>query len=340
MRKYLLPERGNFYKANLHCHTTLSDGYLSPDEVKRVYREKGYSVVAFTDHFVMHDHSALCDDGFVAINGYELILNGKQPLTENPRTKKSYHLNLLAKSPSVTAQVCFSPDTVWGKARDYVPFVSYVGDMWDYSDYSVTAANRIIAEANANGFAVCYNHPAWSLHTGEDYCSLSGLLGVEVVNGTSVANGFGDDNSSVYSQMLYNDVSLVPIAADDNHNEFGTEGERADSFIGFNMIKADRLDYGSVMEALLQGHTYASSGPLFHELYIENGMLHVKCSPVCRVILSTLDRGNVCIQRQNGESVTECDIPLNEKRKHFRVELVDSNGNRAFSRMYTDDGIS
>ncbi len=26
MRKYLLPETGSFYKANLHCHTNLSDG--------------------------------------------------------------------------------------------------------------------------------------------------------------------------------------------------------------------------------------------------------------------------------------------------------------------------
>ncbi len=337
MRRYLLPERGNFYKANLHSHTTLSDGYLTPEMVKRAYKEKGYSVVAFTDHFVMHDHSSLCDDDFVAINGYELILNGKHSLTENPKTKKSYHLNLLAKSPSVTAQVCFSPDSVWGKAKDYIPFVSYVGDMWDYSEYSAEEANKIIAEANANGFAVCYNHPAWSLHTSEDYCSLSGLLGVEVVNGTSVVNGFGDDNSGVYSQMLYSDLSLVPIAADDNHNEFGTEGERTDSFVGFNMIKAEKLDYESVMRALENRHTYASSGPLLHELYIENDTLHVKCSPVCRVILSTLDRGNVCIQRQNGETLTECDIPLNEKRRHFRIELVDACGNRAFSCMYTND---
>ena len=26
MRKYLLPEKGTFYKANLHCHATFSDG--------------------------------------------------------------------------------------------------------------------------------------------------------------------------------------------------------------------------------------------------------------------------------------------------------------------------
>ena len=37
MKKYLLPESGNFYKANLHCHTTVSDGSMTPEEVKAHY---------------------------------------------------------------------------------------------------------------------------------------------------------------------------------------------------------------------------------------------------------------------------------------------------------------
>ena len=52
MIKHLLPENGQFYKANLHVHTNISDGKLSPEEVKKAYMEKGYSIVAFTDHDV------------------------------------------------------------------------------------------------------------------------------------------------------------------------------------------------------------------------------------------------------------------------------------------------
>ena len=40
MKKYLLPKDGTFYKANLHCHTTLSDGHLTPEEVKEIYKNK------------------------------------------------------------------------------------------------------------------------------------------------------------------------------------------------------------------------------------------------------------------------------------------------------------
>ena len=34
MRKYLLPEEGHFYKANLHCHSNISDGSLTPEQIK------------------------------------------------------------------------------------------------------------------------------------------------------------------------------------------------------------------------------------------------------------------------------------------------------------------
>ena len=38
MKKYLLPRTGKFYKANLHCHSTVSDGKLTPAELKEAYK--------------------------------------------------------------------------------------------------------------------------------------------------------------------------------------------------------------------------------------------------------------------------------------------------------------
>ncbi len=38
------------YRYNLHAHTFLSDGDLLPSEVAVRYRDKGYSVIAITDH--------------------------------------------------------------------------------------------------------------------------------------------------------------------------------------------------------------------------------------------------------------------------------------------------
>lgn len=39
-----------FYKANFHCHTTKSDGKLSPLSVVEFYNQAGYDILSITDH--------------------------------------------------------------------------------------------------------------------------------------------------------------------------------------------------------------------------------------------------------------------------------------------------
>ncbi len=75
MRQELLPARGKFYKANLHMHTTISDGELTPEEVKRVFSDHGYSIVAFTDHEIIVPHNDLTDEHFLALTGFETAVN-------------------------------------------------------------------------------------------------------------------------------------------------------------------------------------------------------------------------------------------------------------------------
>ena len=67
MKRYVLPEDGTFYKANLHCHSTCSDGTLTPEEIKEIYKSNGYSVVAYSDHNVLIDHSDLDDEDFLTV---------------------------------------------------------------------------------------------------------------------------------------------------------------------------------------------------------------------------------------------------------------------------------
>ena len=67
MKKYLLPETGNFYKANLHVHTTISDGALSPEEITstEVRREgekfivEGQWLFDFMSRINFYDHESL-----------------------------------------------------------------------------------------------------------------------------------------------------------------------------------------------------------------------------------------------------------------------------------------
>ena len=51
MKKTTFLENGQFYKGNIHCHTTCSDGKLSPDAIVKAYQDKGYDFLAITMSF-------------------------------------------------------------------------------------------------------------------------------------------------------------------------------------------------------------------------------------------------------------------------------------------------
>lgn len=89
---YLLPKEGTFYKANLHCHTVVSDGDLTPEQVKEAYMGQGYSIVAFTDHNKYCKHEELNDEGFLSIAAYEANIDQFSPHEDAWPNLKVYHL--------------------------------------------------------------------------------------------------------------------------------------------------------------------------------------------------------------------------------------------------------
>ena len=49
---------GQWYRANLHAHTTNSDGDLSPEDCAEFYRRAGYDILALTDHWCVSEVGA------------------------------------------------------------------------------------------------------------------------------------------------------------------------------------------------------------------------------------------------------------------------------------------
>jgi predicted metal-dependent phosphoesterase TrpH len=72
--KHLIPQT-NYYKTALHCHTNISDGLPSPEEMKEIYKSKGYQVLSITDHNILVDHSALNEEDFLLLTGAEYNIN-------------------------------------------------------------------------------------------------------------------------------------------------------------------------------------------------------------------------------------------------------------------------
>ena len=104
MKTYLFGGKKNVYKANLHCHTNLSDGSLSPEEVKDLYKSQGYSVVAFTDHDVLIPHPELRDEDFLPLNGMEFSVRNKDP--DRAGKNPCVHMNFIALEIETVALCC------------------------------------------------------------------------------------------------------------------------------------------------------------------------------------------------------------------------------------------
>jgi hypothetical protein len=169
---------GRWYKANLHCHTTVSDGDTSPEERVREYREAGYDVLALTDHERTNDVKKLSSRNF-------LVISGMETHPPAPFGGDLYHL------------VCLN-----------VPYNFTLGQHLD--------AETQIAMVRHAGGQVIYGHPYWSGHNLNHIIALSGYVAVEVYNATS--SKIGKPISAVQWDALLDAGRFIgAVAVDDTH---------------------------------------------------------------------------------------------------------------------------
>ena len=63
---------GNWYKGNLHSHTTISDGKMTPEQSVEVYKEHGYNFLALSEHDIYTDYRKQYNtDNFIMIPAIE-----------------------------------------------------------------------------------------------------------------------------------------------------------------------------------------------------------------------------------------------------------------------------
>ena len=336
MKRYLLPEGGQFFKANLHCHSTVSDGRLSPEELKELYMQHGYSIVAFTDHEVMIPHPELSGDGFLALHAHELQLSNDL----KGKDARVCHLCIIALEPDNVKQVCWHRSKyIWGNAKNYKEQVTFDESLPDYERvYSAKGVNEVIEIARKAGFFVTYNHPVWSLEDPEQYMKYKGFHAMEIYNHGCVVEGYDDHVPQIYDAMLRKGNRVFCVATDDNHNRYPKDSPFFDSLGGFTMIKAERLDYRTVTKALEAGHFYASTGPEIYELWYEDGNVHIKCSPAAKIVANYgMIRAKAAYAE--GSPLTEATFPVKPDSLYFRLTVTDEQGGVAHTNAYFIDDL-
>ena len=340
MLKHLLPEVPKYYKANFHTHSTVSDGVMTPQEVRDAYKARGYSILAITDHSVTVAHPELNQEDFLLLTGVEVDIEER----DNPVNiyDRKLHMCLISKDPG----------RQWIPFRDPRPIPNSVPYEASNENANMSRAynpeniNEVIAECNRQGFLVIYNHPCWSQESYPDYAPMKGLWGMEYRNSGSIASGFDEDNSRVYQDLSLLGNRLMPVCADDTHREIGGNGYRVlgDSW---NMVGAKELTYESVIEAMEKGDLYASCGPEIHSLTWDGANLHITCSPAEKVQVITERRlVKMAYDGENG-ALTEATFDMSGWMKgskgkdvaFLRLVVTDTGGRYAVTRAYWMDEL-
>lgn len=333
MKKILLDWTKSYFKANLHCHSVISDGTKTPEELKEMYKQHGYSVLAYTDHDILLDRSHLCDDDFLALNGYEMEVNESKPWEESPKT---CHMCFIALEQDNLTQACYHRSKhLFGNAPDYRHLIKFDETKPDFErEHTLECINKMFEEGRKNGFFVTYNHPSWSLENLDDYGKYEGMNAMEICNYGCLEAGFDDYNEKEYDDILRKGRKIFCIAADDNHNY------RNDSFGGFTMINAERLEYRTITKALEDGSFYASQGPEIYELWYEDGKIGIKCSDAAKIVLNTGVRRTGVVYADGENGVNEAVFDVEKNDAYVRITVTDFSGKHANTNAYfTEDLI-
>jgi len=329
---YLIPPHKPQFKANLHSHSTRSDGRLSPEQLVAAYREHGYDILAITDHEAPKNHSEFSDDSFLLITGYEAYIR------DNPECRydvfaSEIHLNLFARDPENETIIGYDPPCckyLTAEQQDALKKAEPLGPR----SYSTAYINRFIRSANENGYLVSYNHPVWSMESTEHVLSYDGIFSMEMINYNSYTINRNEYNGALYDALLRNEKTWFVHAADDNHNVYPHEHPQCDSFGAFTMIVTDELTYPHVIDAMATGDMYASSGPIIHELSVNGNEINIRCSPAQAIICHDGSKHPPSVQASEGDAVECATFKISEKSPYIRITVIDDKNRRADTRGY------
>lgn len=329
MKKILLDKSKSFYKGNMHCHSNLSDGFYTPEELKELYKGMGYSFIAITDHEHFNNNSYLDDENFVTITSAEYAIKQfPEQSTLKNFNMKVCHLNFYAKKQD--NDYCVDYNSVYDHYSKNRPLNKPEADV--PRPYGAAEINKLIAHANEAGFFVCYNHPRWSLENYGDYAGYEGLWGVEIYNNACTTDGLYDYDINVFDDMLRDGKRVFASCGDDNHN-VKEATRRLQSGGAFVMVNADELSYDSIIDGLLSGNFYSSMGPIINELYVEDGRVYIECSGAKRISYSTKGRRTQAFNSEDC-SLTSAVFDIKDTDEYFRIDVMDDQGRHADTQAY------
>jgi len=169
-------------------------------------------------------------------------------------------------------------------------------------------------------------HPAWSLNGPDTLASLRDVTAAEVFNSVSTApwNGDRGDSSGILDVAAARGCILPMVASDDTHFYDGDQCRAA------TWINADDCSRESILEALDAGRFFASLGPRFTDISLEDGVLRVACSPVEKIVFYS-NMPWVGGRSRVASGQTDAVYALQPGDTFVRCQITDAEGRSAWT---------
>lgn len=318
MRKAMFSEEGNWYKGNLHSHTTNSDGRLTPEEAVKLYKNYGYSFVCFSEHDRYMDLRSEFDcEDFILLPGVEASVW----LVNKERTclKKTHHIHGILGNEAMQKA---AGEGIFRHDERLTPPV--FEEDWD----GLAEAQKMSDYLRTRGCFTTYNHPAWSRVDAAEIVNLKNVWAMEVYNyGTVIECGEGFD-SFCWDAMLRRGTRINGFASDDNHNT----SKFFDSLGGYVLVRSQELTHEAIVNHLLAGDYYFSAGPRIYQWGIEDDRIFVECSDAEQInfiVGGPVGSSETVLKRV--DSLNGAYHELKGTETYVRVECIDQRGLKAWT---------
>jgi len=296
--------KANWYKGNIHTHTTESDGDADPQTVVRWYRRHGYDFLVLSDHNLMtvleYGEGKRRFRKPLMIPGEEIsvrIQNGTIPI----------HVN----SVGITRLV--EPIS----AEEIVP----------------TLQANVDATVQAGGIA-SINHPnyQWAFdHESIRQVRNASLL--EVYNGHPATNVHGGPGKFSYEEIWDGVLSagrtIFGVATDDAHKYHDFGNKMGNPGRGWVVVRANDLSVEAIVEGLASGAFYSSTGVTLLELDVSRESMRLTIEQETSNLYTTrfMGKGGTILAEVAG---VEAGYSPRGDEGYVRATVISSSGARAW----------
>lgn len=299
-------EEGTLYKGNVHCHSTVSDGKLSPEELVEAYKAQNYSFLVLSEHDIYTNSSRYDSKDFIVIPGIEREIGLPN--------REVYHIHGIGNTSSSLITNNYLDN-------ERIPIIKYD---------SINDVQQIINELKSHGNLVMINHPYWSLNSASNINKLTNFDLIEIYNHGCEIENLSGTSDAYYDEILRANKRVNCIASDDNHN-LNSDNPFLDSFGGWIKVKCKALSANNIYTAIKNGDYFSSCGPDILQYEANEDIIKLNCSPCKTVVFLTYPRRGKRIDGDLNHPITEASYKFKGHEEYVRIKIIDFNGNAAWS---------